>query len=72
LLLAREILCPERRCSRIVYLRKGEIGFSDAKILRRRVDFLFADASVDVGPIGSCRRDVGLGLFNSGGKLRTA
>ncbi len=72
LLLAREVLCRERRRSRVVDLRKGEIGFGDTKILRRRVDFFFADARVDIGPIGRRRGEVGLGLFNGGGKLGTA
>jgi hypothetical protein len=76
LLLAREVLCRERRRSRVVDLRKCEIGFSDTKILRRRVDFFFADARVDIGPIGRRRGEVGLGLLDraavSSGPLSTA
>ena len=55
LLLAGEGLGRERSGSGVLLLREGKIGFGDANLLRRRVDFFLADACIDIRAVGSRR-----------------
>ena len=52
LLLTRKILGCEFRSAFVLLLREREIGVGDPNVLRRRIDFLTADAGIDIGSVG--------------------